>query len=102
MLAEPIRILLYVSQVLEKLEIPYLTGGSIASSIFGRPRATQDIDLVVDLNLTKANDFIKAVQQDFYLDPNLVMQAINRRASFNAIHFETAQKIDFFVGASGF
>jgi|WetSurMetagenome_2_1015567.scaffolds.fasta_scaffold373560_3 hypothetical protein len=97
MLAEPIRILLYVSRILENLGIPHLTGGSIASSMFGIPRATQDIDVIIDLSLAKAEDLIKAIQSDFYVDPDQVMQAINRRSSFNAIHFETAQKIDFFI-----
>jgi hypothetical protein len=95
--AEPIRILLRVSWILEKLEIPYLTGGSVASSIFGIPRATQDIDLVVDLPLAKVADLLKAMQPEFYIDSDAVTQAVHRRSSFNAIHFETAQKIDFFI-----
>jgi hypothetical protein len=94
---EPIHILLRISQILEDLEVPYLTGGSVASSIFGIPRATQDIDLVIALSPAKANDFIKAMQPDFYIDSDTVSQAVRRRSSFNAIHYETAQKIDFFI-----
>ena len=45
--AEPIRILLQVSRILDHLAIPYLTCGSIASSILGIPWATQDIDMPV-------------------------------------------------------
>jgi len=99
--AEPIRILLLVSGILENLEIPYLTGGSIASSIFGIPRATQDIDLVVDLPEAGVKNFIHAMQAEFYIDEETVTQAVRRRSSFNAIHFTTVQKIDFFVRRQG-
>jgi len=95
--AEPIRILLHISRILEDLEIPYLTGGSVASSIFGIPRATQDIDLVIDLPATKVKNFVQAMQAEFYVDSDTVTQAVRRRSSFNAIHFETVQKIDFFI-----
>ncbi len=95
--AEPIRILLHVAQILESLEIPYLTGGSIASSILGIPRATQDIDLVIDLPSAKIPAFVKAMQKEFYIDSERVTQAIQQTASFNAVHFETVQKIDFFI-----
>jgi hypothetical protein len=94
---EPIQILLRISQILDDLEVPYLTGGSVASSIFGIPRATQDIDLVIALSPAKVNDFVKAMQSDFYIDSDAVLQAVRRRTSFNAIHFETVQKIDFFI-----
>jgi hypothetical protein len=99
--AEPIRILLQISRILEKLEIPYLTGGSVASSILGIPRATQDIDVVIDLPLAKVKDLVKAMQPGFYIDSDRVAQAVQRRSSFNAIHFETVQKIDFFIQGDG-
>jgi hypothetical protein len=97
MIPEPIQILLHISKILEALKAPYLTGGSFASSIFGIPRATQDIDLVIALSPAMVDDFVKAMQPDFYIDLDAVLQAVQRRSSFNAIHFETAQKIDFFI-----
>lgn len=95
--AEPIRILLQVSRILDHLAIPYLTCGSIASSILGIPRATQDIDMVIDLHSAKVEDFVTAFQVEFYIDSAAVMRAVQRSASFNAVHFETVQKIDFFI-----
>ena len=49
MLAEPVRIALRIGEVLDRLEVAWIVGGSVASSIHGIPRATQDIDLVADL-----------------------------------------------------
>jgi hypothetical protein len=95
--AEPIRILLQVSRILDNLAIPYLTCGSVASSILGIPRATQDIDLVIDLPSAKVKDFVTAFQTEFYIDSDAVIKAVQRSASFNAVHFETVQKIDFFI-----
>jgi hypothetical protein len=48
-LAEPIAVTLRVADALEKLGIRYLVGGSLASSVHGIPRSTQDIDLLVEL-----------------------------------------------------
>jgi hypothetical protein len=101
MSAEPLRILIHISKILDKLEIPYLTGGSVASSIFGIPRATQDIDLVIDLSQAKVKDFVKAMQQSFYIDSDAVARAVQARSSFNVIHFETVQKMDFFIRGDG-
>lgn len=95
--AEPIHVLLVVAGILDRLEIPYVTGGSVASSILGIPRATQDVDLVIDLPTEKAKPFVTAMQPGFYIDAAAVDQAIHRRSSFNAIHFETVLKADFFV-----
>ena len=95
--AEPLQILMHISKILDSLGISYLTGGSIASSIYGVPRATQDIDLVIDLPPGKVQDFAKALQSDFYIDTDAVIRAVETGSSFNAIHFETVQKIDFFI-----
>ena len=49
MLPEPIAVTLQVIDVLEALGVPYLMGGSFASSVYGTYRATADVDLVADL-----------------------------------------------------
>ena len=49
MLPEPIAATIQVTTVLEKLGIPYLVGGSLASTIHGLVRTTQDSDLVAEL-----------------------------------------------------
>jgi hypothetical protein len=97
MSSEPLQILVYVARLLDDLKIPYLTGGSIASSIFGIPRATQDIDLVIDMPSAKTSGFVLAMQKKFYIDLDTVMRAVQTRSSFNAIHLESVQKIDFFI-----
>jgi hypothetical protein len=46
---EPIEVTWKVTQVLEKLNIPYLIGGSLASTLYGMVRITQDSDIVAEI-----------------------------------------------------
>ena len=63
-------------EVLDRMEIHYQVGGSVASSAHGIPRSTLDLDMVVDLaaNQIAANqieEFAAALQPEFYADPAL-------------------------------
>jgi hypothetical protein len=54
-----------VLEVMDKLEIPYLIGGSVASSAHGIPRSTMDVDLVADLPPEDIDAFVELLQDDF-------------------------------------
>jgi hypothetical protein len=94
---EAIGVTLRVTAVLESLHVPYLVGGSLASSLHGEPRATQDVDIVADLKLEHVHAFVSALRDHFYVDEPAVRDAVTRRATFNAIHLETMFKVDVFV-----
>ena len=51
MLPEPIAVTLLVTRIFEKLNIQYLIGGSLASTIYGMVRTTQDVDIIADMQL---------------------------------------------------
>lgn len=97
MLAEPIQIALKVGATLDGLGIPWIVGGSLASSIHGVPRATQDIDLVAEMRRGHAKPLVAALEADFYVDEDAVLDAVLRRASFNLVHLDTMTKVDVFV-----
>jgi hypothetical protein len=65
--------------------------------VYGIPRATQDVDLVADINLSHVDAFTGALTEEFYVDADMIRDAIRRRASFNVIHLETMFKADVFV-----
>jgi hypothetical protein len=90
-------ITLLVTAVFERLGVAYLVGGSLASSLHGIPRATQDVDLVADLRSEHVSPFVDALQDTFYVDDAMIRNAIHRRASFNVIHLATMFKIDVFL-----
>ena len=53
MLSEPLLVVARLARTLDDLGIRYLVGGSLASSLYGVPRATQDVDLVADIDPTQ-------------------------------------------------
>lgn len=97
MLSEPILVVVKLARVLDALGVSYLVGGSLASSIYGVPRATEDVDLVADLRLSHVDAITNALTEEFYVDADMIRDAIQRRASFNVIHLETMFKADIFV-----
>jgi hypothetical protein len=85
-----------VLEVLHRLEIPYLVGGSVASSVFGQSRPTMDLDLVADLHSDQVDEFAGALKEQFYVDPPSIQEALRRGRAFNLIHFASTFKIDIF------
>lgn len=86
--------------VLERLGLRYLVTGSIATTYFGEPRFTNDIDIVVDLHPDKVPEFCRAFPDpDFYLDEESVRHAIATRGQFNIIHPKSGLKIDVMIPA---
>lgn len=88
---------LAVVGALERTGLEYLIGGSLASSLHGIPRSTQDSDLVVDLPPERVSDLLIELGDDFYADATRARQAATRGTSFNVIHLETMFKVDLFV-----
>jgi hypothetical protein len=89
--------------VLDSLGIAYAIGGSLASSVYGVMRFTQDADISVQSFSAVADRFCKAVKDEFYISEQAMRQALESCGSFNLIHFETSFKIDLFVlGPEGF
>jgi len=81
---------------LDRCGIPYAVGGSVASSYHGSPRATNDVDLLVEFLPAKAESFAQALGSDFYADPDMIRDALFNVRSFNVIHLKTTYKFDFF------
>ncbi len=89
--------------ILDRLEIPYFVGGSVASGSYGLPRQTNDIDIVADFAHVDMGEFAQSLSDEFYLDRQTAAQAILLGRPFNAIHLEGAFKFDFFpASAQGF
>jgi hypothetical protein len=96
-LAEPIGVTLSVAAVLEGMGVDYLVGGSLASSIHGIPRATLDVDIVADLRMIHVKPLVAALESEFFIDADMVTEAVRRRTTFNILHLGTMFKIDVFV-----
>lgn len=90
-------ILVWVSTVFEELQIPYALGGSLASTVHGRFRNTNDADFVANMQLNHVAPFVEIIGDGFYRDVDMIRNAVVRRSSFNMIYLPTMFKVDVFV-----
>jgi hypothetical protein len=81
---------------LDRLEIPYEIGGSVASSAHGIPRTTMDVDLVVDFAAEKIEPFVEAVRDEFYADAAQMRESFAAGRAANLIHLKGVWKFDLF------
>ena len=96
-LPDPIAVAISFGAVLGRLDISYVVGGSLASSVHGEPRSTNDIDVVAALTVDHVEVLVGALHPEYYVSETAVRDAIWSASSFNAIHFATAVKVDVFV-----
>lgn len=84
---------------LDEGQIPYMLVGSLASSSYGDPRLTRDLDLVVELQATDAPRIeILFPETLFYVPPLQVLSdEIQGRRQFNLIHHTSGLKIDLMI-----
>ncbi|HXT38379.1 MAG TPA: hypothetical protein VN837_22605 [Chloroflexota bacterium] len=92
-----IEVALLVIEQLERLKVPYVVGGSMASSAYGFFRATNDADLLADLKERHAAPLADALSSSFYVDAEAIRDAIRHHQSFNVIHLTAMLKVDVFI-----
>ena len=97
MLPEPLQVVQRLIETFDRLGIAYLVGGSVASSVVGVERATQDVDFVVALMETQVEALTQALADEFYADADLLREAILHDSSANVIHLPTMIKADLFI-----
>lgn len=97
MLPEPLLVVRKLASVFDVLQVDYLVGGSIASSLHGSYRSTQDVDFVADISMGKIGAFVAALQEEFYVDAEMIEEAIRTNSSFSVIHLPTMVKADVFL-----
>ncbi len=88
-----------VIQKLESENIPYMVVGSVASMVYGEPRMTHDMDLVLDI-LPEHGSSLEALfpSEKFYCPPLEILNSeIVHRGQFNLIHQGTGIKIDIII-----
>jgi hypothetical protein len=88
---------------LERIGIPYCITGSVAASVYGEPRLTADIDLVVLLGPGDVPALRRAFpDSDYYVPPDetLRLEVTRARGMFNLIHHTSQFKADLYVAGS--
>jgi len=86
---------------LNRLDIPYLVTGAVASIVYGEVRVTHDIDLIVDLKRDDVENIAGAYPaKEFYCPPLETLRTEvgrSNRGHFNLIHHETGFKADIYI-----
>lgn len=94
---EPIEVTLKVTGILEKLGISYIIGGPLASTLYGMVRTTQDSDIIAEMQLKHVKPFVASLQNEFFIDEEMIPESIQHNSSFNIIHRDSMFKVDVFI-----
>jgi hypothetical protein len=86
-----------VARIFDQLAIPYALGGSMACSVYGMSRQTNDADIMAEPFSGKEAQLIAALGPDYYLSDAAIKDAIRKRSSFNLINTATGFKVDVFI-----
>jgi hypothetical protein len=62
---EPVEVTIKVTSLLERLGVPYVIGGSLASTLYGMVRTTQDSDVIAEMRSEHIQPFMAALQNEF-------------------------------------
>ena len=82
---------------LNRAGITYMVTGSVASSYYGEPRATRDLDIVIDPDARSLSVLVDGLLADgYYVDRQSAQEALDHRTQFNAIRPD-ALKVDFMI-----
>ena len=93
----PLELAADVARRLDRLGIPYVIGGSLASALVGEPRSTADVDIAVELTEATIGPLVDDVAADFYVPESDAAAAVAAKTSFNLIDRRSALKVDVFV-----
>ncbi|MBK8998041.1 MAG: nucleotidyl transferase AbiEii/AbiGii toxin family protein [Myxococcales bacterium] len=98
---DAISVALRVAAAVEAAGGTYFVGGSLASSLDGEPRSTNDIDFVIDLPVGRVAALAAALGPDFEVDEAMLRDALLRGTCANAFYLPWVLKVDFFGNAHG-
>lgn len=82
---------------LDSAGIPYMLSGSMGSSFHGRPRATNDVDIVIAATEAQLQGFTNSLGKDYYVSPDAAKEALKRRSAFNIIDIRMGWKADLII-----
>ena len=86
-----------VTSFLEKENVEYFVGGSLASIAYGEPRFTQDVDIILRLSPEKVDTLVEHFQSDFCVSEPALKDAVQRKSSANLIHLKSNFKVGLII-----
>lgn len=86
-----------IVDLLNSSRIPYMLSGSMCSSFYGKPRSTNDADIVIDPTKEQLEHFLNALGSDCCFSRDASMQALENNSMFNVIDIQSGLKTDFII-----
>jgi hypothetical protein len=91
---KPYQLMQKVADFLERESTPYRIVGSMASIVYGEPRFTNDVDVLVDLRPEKVDAVCREFPPpDYYVSAAAAREAIAKRHQFNILHMPSGLKV---------
>ena len=88
-----------IADLLDGLGVRYHCTGGLVASLYGEPRLTQDIDIVISIRSgPDVERLISLLGKDHIIDPNAIRDGVRRQTIFQALDGKTYIKTDFHVG----
>lgn len=91
---EQLDVLADLAETLDKLGLPWMLVGSWASGLYGYPRMTHDIDVVLAYRERDVEALVLAFQDRYDVDEHMLRDAARRRLMANIIHKDLGDKVD--------
>lgn len=91
-----------ITVALRQVGIRYAVGGSLASSARGVWRSTLDIDVIAAIRPEQIPGLAAELGPDWYVDAQMIRDAIAAGRSFNLIQKRLAYKVDIFPASQDF
>ncbi|MEK9501884.1 hypothetical protein [Gaopeijia maritima] len=86
------------ARILDEAGVPYMLTGSLAAAYYATPRATQDVDVVIDTSEAEVGRLVDLLlAEGLYVDRGTALTAWRTRSQFNAIDPDTGWKIDLII-----
>jgi hypothetical protein len=90
-----------MAQALRRAGISSMLTGSFAAALHGRPRATQDVDFVIEPDEPSLRAFVRSLPPEkFYVDEEAALEALAMESQFNVIDIASGWKIDLMIRRS--
>lgn len=87
-----------IVEILDEAEVPYMLTGSLAAAFYAVPRATQDLDVVIQAEPSEIGRVVQGLSASgFYVDRDAALEAQEVRGQFNAIDPSSGWKADLIV-----
>lgn len=89
-----------LNKVLDRLnqaKIPYMLTGSMALNFYGHPRATNDFDIVIEMDAEDEKRLFQLFEKDFYVSRDAIREAVISERLFNVVDYESVFKVDLII-----